>query len=61
MKLLKVLDWIVKPPVYRLVLGSVILFLIIALAEGRAYWIGGVASILYLFLLAYASFGKQIK
>ena len=56
----KVLDWLVKAPFYRLLMGAVILFLVIALAEGTLYWIGGAATVLYVFLLVYARLIKKI-
>ena len=57
---MKALNWLTKAPFYRLGIIAIILFLIIALAEGEAYWVGGVSVILYLFLLAYAKLIKHL-
>lgn len=57
--MIKVLNWLTKAPMYRLLIGAVILFVIIAMAEGQAYWIGGAAAIVYLFLLTYSYFAKN--
>lgn len=57
--MIKVLNWLTKAPFYRLLIIAVVLFIVIALAEGQAYWIGGVSAVVYLFLLAYAWFNRK--
>lgn len=59
--MVKVIDFLVKPPFYRLCIIAVILFLLIAVSEETGYWIGGVSMVVYGFLLVYARLFKEIK
>ncbi len=57
--MIKVLNWLTKEPFYRLGLLSVVTSLVIAQAEGRAYWVAGVYVVVMLFLLGYARWFKN--